>query len=1060
MTRGRMIRRRIAWWWALGLGASGVGPMGAQSPIPDSAFTAMRWRLVGPFRGGRALAIEGMPGDPATFYFGSVAGGVWRTRDAGTTWQSLTDDVPFASVGALALAPSAPNVIYVGTGEADMRSDITYGNGIWKSTDAGRHWAHLGLSDTRQIGRILVDPHDPNLVLVAALGHAYGPNGERGVYRSTDGGVSWQKVLFRNDQTGAIDLASDPTDPRTVYASLWQAQRTPWSQYPPNGGPGSGVFKSTDEGQTWTELSGHGLPGGELGRVGLAVGRNSGGRIVYALCSQANEAPGLYRSDDGGASWRLVGHDRRMGRGWYFGQVFLDPANADVVYVPNQSILQSVDGGRTFRVIKGSPGGDDYHYVWIDPTNSRHLAFASDQGVGVSLDGGATWSDWYNQPTGQFYHVATDWRWPYWIYGAQQDAGSIATASRSDFGEITFRDWFPPGAGESGYIVPDPRDSMIVYGGGTYGEVFRFDRVTNQTQDIAPWPRARFGQAMPDRTYRFTWTSPLVFDPIDKRSLYFGSQAVLRTTDGGLHWETVSPDLTRGGGGARSGTPGRRPGPTIETASAQGWGVIYTIAPSPVREGVIWAGTDNGRIQITTDGGGHWRDVTPSALTPWSKVSLIDASPFDAGTAYAAIDRHRLDDIGPHIYRTHDYGATWTRSDGGIPMGAYARAIRADPIRRGLLYAGTELGVFVSFDDGAHWQSLQLNLPVSPVHDLVVHDNDLLVATHGRSFWVLDDVSPLRTLTPDAVRAAAHLLPPSTAVRVRRSAGRDTPLPPEIPHGENPPAGAVIDYWLKSAPAGPVRLDILDSRGTLVRRYASDQPPDDPRALAPSEPPYFMDEWLPHVQAPSAHAGHNRFVWDLRYPRPGAPSYDYSIAAIAGQGTVLEPEGPLVVPGDYRVRLTVGEVSQTQPLRVVMDPRVHVTSHTFAAQFSLAERIWNAMANADALNQQLSAVRHGMGSDTGSALAHAIDSLDVDAISAGLGGLETAVEGADREPTASMQAGATDLESQLAVVKARWDGFVQRDVEALNAKRQASGTPAIQVPRVMARRMRGGEEQR
>jgi hypothetical protein len=619
--------------------------------------------------------------------------------------------------------------------------------------------------------------------------------------------------------------------------------------------------------------------------------------------------------------------------------------------------------------------------MWIDPANSRHVAFASDQGVGVSFDYGATWSEWFNQPTAQFYHVITDNRWPYWIYGAQQDAGSMAVASRSDFGAITYREWIQPGAGESGMIAPDPLDSNIVYGGNTYGGLLRFDRTTNQTQDIQPWPRDAFGMAMPDREYRFTWTSPLVFDPIDKRSLYFGSQRLMRTMDGGLHWDIVSPDLTLG--------------PT-EHAN---WGVIYAVAPSPKREGIIWAGTDNGKIQVTVDRGLHWHDMTPPDLAPWSKVSIIDASALDSATAYAAIDRHRLDDIAPYIYRTHDLGKHWSRADNGIPFGAYVRAVRADPVRKGLLYAGTERGVYVSHDDGDHWQSLQLNLPMSPIHDLVVHDGDLIVATHGRSFWVLDDVEPLR----ETANGDVHLFAPATTIRVRRSVNMDTPLPPETPHGDNPPAGAIIDYWLGSKPSGPVTLDILDAQGTVVRHFQSDQPGDDSTIASPKRPPSFTSDWLPRPVILPADSGLNRFVWDLRYPRPPAPGYEYSISAIPGAGTVADPEGPLVVPGTYRVRLTVGGVTQTQPLRVVLDPRVHVSPLVITGQLLVAKRIWNLMADADALTQAVG--------------DSALHSVHADEIASGLAKLLLMVESADRTAPDRVLSAMVDFESQLTVAR-------------------------------------------
>ena len=1028
------------------------------NPIPERAYGALHWRFLGPFRGGRALAIEGVPGDPATMYFGAVAGGVWRTRNAGVTWDALSDDQPFSSIGALALAPSNPQVIYVGTGEADMRNDITYGDGMWKSTDAGRHWTHLGLDSTRQIGRILVDPHDPDLLLVAALGHSYGPNAERGVFRSTDGGRTWRKVLYRDAHTGAIDLAFDPTDPRVVYAALWQAERPPWSQYPPNEGPGSGLFKSTDEGQTWTELTGHGLPAGALGRIGVAVARGSAGATVYAIFQEAEHTPGLYRSDDAGASWRLTSADPRFIRGWYFGQVFVDPTNADVVYVPDRGIFKSSDGGRTFAPFKSSPGGDDYHYVWIDPTNARHMAFAGDQGVGVSLDAGATWSDWYNQPTAQMYHVITDNRFPYRIYGTQQDVGgSVAIASRSDYGELTDRDWYPVGALEGGYVAIDPADTSatIVYGGGPYGVLFRFDRTTGQVQEVTPWPAGTFGEPMPDRKYRATWTSPLVFDPFLKHTLYFGVQMVLRSTDGGLHWAAASPDLT----GAVPGAPHADP-PTVATAAAAGWGVVYTIAPSPVRAGCIWAGTDNGRIHLTTDSGRQWRDVTPPGLLPWSKVSLIDASPLDPATAYAAIDRHRLDDIQAYIYRTHDGGRHWSRADAGLPDGAYVRAVRADPVRAGLLYAGTESGVYVSFDDGDHWQSLERDLPISPVHDLVVHGADLVVATHGRGFWLLDDVALLRQLTPASVAAGATLFRPEPAIRLRRSENQEVALPPEVPQGENPPAGAIIDYWLASAARTPVRIDILDATGAIVRHFTSDTPADSPEALSPTEAPFFTFDWLPRSEPPAAAAGGHRFIWDLRYPRPPARGYTYSISAIAGHGTVAEPEGPLVRPGSYIVRLTVDGTTYRQPLRVLLDPRVHVAPQALAAQLDLATRIWRAMADAHALDRAVDSVegslrtvpRSPADAATGGAadaLGRALAAVAVQPISDALSHIAIIVEAADREPPAQTRAVFTQLQSRLAAARARWDALVHTELAALNARLRTSGAAAIEAPRIV-----------
>jgi len=1046
----------------LGMLASALASAAPAQTIPPSAYGALRWRLIGPHRGGRVLAVAGVPGDPATWYFGAVGGGVWRTRNAGVTWEPLFDDQPVASIGALALAPSDPNVIYVGTGEASIRSDITYGAGVYKSTDGGAHWRALGLADTRHIGKVLVDPRNPDVVLVAALGHAYGPNPERGVFRSTDGGRTWTRVLYKDPDTGAIDLATDPGEPQIVYAALYQARRTPWEQYPPDEGPGSGLYKSTDGGATWTPLTGRGVPAGPLGRMGLAVAR--GGR-VYALIGAKTDA-GLYRSDDRGASWQLAGSDPRLtSRNWYFGRVTVDPQNPDVVYVPNVALLKSTDGGKTFTVLKGQPGGDDYHELWVDPRSPTRMIVGSDQGAVITLDGGRTWSSWFNQPTAQFYHVVTDEAFPYRVYGAQQDAGTAGVASRSDFGEITFRDWAPVGAGESGYIAPDPLDPDVVYGGDTYGGVHRFDRRTGQSQDISPWPVSTFGVPMSQRKYRFTWTSPLVFDRVDQHALYLGAQMVLRTRDGGLHWEAISPDLTGAGAtGAGAGPTAADTGPTIvANAAARGYGVVYTIAPSPRAAGLLWVGSDDGLIHRSSDGGGHWRNVTPQGLPAWSTISLIEASPFDTAVAYAAVDRHRVDDFAPYIYRTRDAGAHWTRADQGIGPQAYVQAVRADPERRGLLYAGTETGVYVSFDDGDHWQSLQLNLPVASVRDLAVHGRDLIAATHGRSFWVLDDLTPLRQLGDSALRAPVYVFTLAPAVRLRRSVSNDTPLPPEEPHGTNPPAGAVIDYLLRSVPPGAISLEIRDARGGLVRRFSSDD-----RPTPPAEPPQIADEWLPRIEPPTRNVGLNRFVWDLRYPPPPAARYGYSIAAIAAQGTVAEPQGPLVLPGAYEVRLGVEGQTYTRPLRVALDPRVKVADSALVAQLRLGLDIWNAMAEQHALVGSLRAARDeirglagrsldGATRESVAAFGRLTDSLARGLGDAGdeLASLETAVESADREPTKQARDVCSGLREEVTGAVRRWQRVVADELPALNRRLARQGAPAVQVSEPAADRRTG-----
>src|SRR5580765_356823 len=739
----------------------------SQQPDP-SLYGGLRWRMIGPHRGGRTVAVSGVEGQPNVYYFGGVAGGVFKTGNGGITWEPIFDSQPISSIGALAVAPSNPNIIYVGTGEADFRSDLTYGNGIYKSTDGGRTWKNIGLTASRHISRIAIDPRNPDLVFVAAMGSAYGPGPERGVFRSTDGGANWQKVLFRDENSGAIDVTLDPDHPQTVWAALLHDRRPPWSAYPPVTISGA-IYKSTDGGAVWNHVSAGGLPEGDWGRVVLAVARGTHGQRVYALIDAKDG--GLFKSDDGGQTWSRTGTDPRIrGRMWYFGELYVDPKNPDTVYIPNVSLYRSTDAGKTFVAIKGAPGGDDYHALWSDPGNPQRMIFGSGQGAGVSGDGGRTWSSWYNQPTAQFYHVAVDNEFPYHVYGAQQDSGSVFIISRSNDGSITFRDWHPAGAGESGYIAPDPADPNIIYGGGTYGELFRYDRRTGQAQIIAPDAIRNFGEVHPE--HRFTWTSPIVFSPQDSHTLYFGSQNVLRSTNQGNSWEKISPDLTGADLNASQEGP-----LTVANARARGHGVVYTIAPSPVSSGQIWAGTDSGLIQLTRDGGKNWSNVTPQGLSDWSKISIIDASHFDPGTAYAAVDRHRLDDLGPYIYRTHDFGKSWTRINTGIPEGAYVRVVREDPVRRGLLFAGTELGVFFSSNDGGSWQPLRLNMPASPVHDLVIKDNDLVAATHGRPFWILDDISPLRQLAAKPDAASTLLFLPSPAMRIRASTNHDTPLP-------------------------------------------------------------------------------------------------------------------------------------------------------------------------------------------------------------------------------------------------------------------------------------------
>ena len=1011
----------------------------------QTLFPELHWRMIGPFRGGRVLPALGVPGKPNEYLFGAVDGGVWKSENAGRTWRPIFDAEPIASIGAIAIAPSDPQVIYVGTGEADMRSDISFGDGMYKSTDGGATWRNIGLRDSRHIGSILVDPSDANIVLVAALGHAFGPNPERGVYRSTDGGSTWKQVLGKNDDTGAIDLCADPANPLIVYAALWQTRRPPWSVYAPTSGPGSGLYKSTDGGVTWNQITGNGFPSEGLGRIGTAVAPGNNGSRVYAVVD-AREG-GIYRSDDAGQNWRLVSSDARVWqRGWYFGGITADPRDPNVVYVSDTALYRSTDGGEHFDAIKGAPGGDDYHTLWIAPDDPSRMILGSDQGAAISVDRGATWSSWFNQPTAQFYHVTTDNRFPYRVYGAQQDSGTAAVISRSDYGQITFRDWSPIGGEESGYIVVDRSDPDVVFGGGPYGVLRRFNWTTAQTFDVSPAAIPFNGAKL-----RFTWTSPVVDSPQNPRVLYFGAQFVLRSEDAGQSWQAISPDLTLRNA-APAGAAPKEGGPGGEVG-----GVVYTIAPSPARAHEIWAGTDNGLIQLTLDEGAHWSNVTPPGVADWSLVSLIEASRYDAATAYAAVDRHQVDDFRPYIYRTHDSGKTWQQIVAGLPDNAYVHAVREDPVRKGLLFAGTETGVFVSFDDGNSWRPLQNNLPASSIRDLVIHGDDLVVATHGRAFWILDDIAPLRQWNQESMNQNARLYPPAHAIRVRRSENHDSPLPPETPVGTNPPAGAIFDYFLKSpAASDEVTLEVHDQQGNIVRKFSSSDT-ETPPAAPPEFPKYWLPKFTPLSNAPGAH----RFVWDLRYAPPAALHNEYSMAAIIGVGTITEPQGPLVPPGEYEVWLTSGGQTYKAALTVDMDPRVKIPREELIRQLELEQKIDNALTKATdaarsvaALREKLKALKSSLSEKSDA--KPILDSLaDLDkraesiqgnpeaqwpATPAGLIGedstlaaLSIAVGSADSAPTATASAAYEESTKHLHDLLAQWESL-QKDFALLNRK--------------------------
>jgi photosystem II stability/assembly factor-like uncharacterized protein len=872
-----------------------IAPLLTAQTFSLTNYAGLRWREIGPFRGGRTVGATGIAGQPNVFYIGVNNGGVWKTDDFGRTWKPIFDDQPTGSIGAIAIAPSDPNTIYVGSGEGLQRPDLSTGDGMYKSTDGGKTWRHLGLRDAQQIPAILVDPHNPNRLFVAVLGHPYGPNSERGVFRSTDGGQTWQKVLYKDDRTGAVDLAFDPRNPETVYAVLWQAQQAPWE----NGtfsGANSGLFKSTDGGTTWNPLTG-GLPTfaqGGLGRIGIAIADSDPNRM-YALVEARGDAGGVYRSDDAGATWKRTNGEQRIhGRGSDFACVRVDPKNKDVIYVANTSTYRSDDAGQSFTAIKGAPGGDDYHTIWINPSNPDIILLATDQGATITVNHGATWSSWYNQPTAQFYHVITDNQTPYWVYGGQQESGSAGVSSRGNDGQITFREWHPVGAEEYDYIAPDPLNRNIIY--GSHGT--RFNRVTGVVEQVSP-----------RGNYRYLRTAPLLFSYVDPRVLYLGAQVVLKTTNGGHNWEAISPDLTREAYEIPASVASYGDA-TKEQATRRG--VVYAIGPSHLNVNVLWGGTDDGLIHLTRDGGKTWKNVTPPGMTPWSKVAQLDASHFDDDTVYAAVNRLRLDDLKPHIYRTHDAGATWTETVRGLPDGP-VNAVREDPVRKGLLFAATELAVFVSFNDGDDWQPLRQNMPATSVRDLVVHGDDLVVGTHGRGFWILDDISPLRNLT-----AETNLYQPRPTYRYPRNTNTDTPLPPEEPAGQNPPDGAILYYNLKSAASGPVTIDILDSTGKVLSRFEStDQPPPpDPLLNVPTY-------WIRPFARPGAAAGMHRFVWDLHAaPVAGGRRRggEYPISAI--HQDTPGAQGEWMPPGVYTVKLTVDGRTYTRQLTVLPDPRM------------------------------------------------------------------------------------------------------------------------------------------
>jgi photosystem II stability/assembly factor-like uncharacterized protein len=929
----------------LTIAGSGVSPAQTNiSPITQD----MQWRLVGPFRGGRTRAITGVPGRPHTFLAGAVNGGVWKTDDDGRTWMPIFDSQATQSIGAIAVSPSDPSIIYVASGEGLHRPDLSVGNGVYRSSDGGKSWVHLSLEDSQQIPSIVVDPRDANRVYAAVLGHPYGPSTERGVFRSLDGGATWSKVLDQGENTGSSFIRIDPFDANILYAGFWNARSGPWEDKTMYNGPHGGLFKSTDGGDHWRPLT-DGLPQG-LSQLDVAVAPSARGRLYATVATssdpaaQGGAAPsvGIYRSDDGGEHWRVATNDTRPALrigGGDLPILTVDPKNAETLYSASIVIMKSTDGGSHWTSFRGAPGGDDYQQIWISPDDSQHIAVAGDQGILVTVNGGRTWSTWYNQPTAQLYHVSVTPTYPYRLCSGQQESGSVCVSNRGNDGIVTFREWHPVGVIEYGYVAPDPLDADVIYGAGR-NVVTKTHLSTGQVQNISPIPLSS-----PDiRTDR---TEPILFSPQDPHRLYYAANRLYASSDGGESWQAISDDLTR----PSSGSPPSVGAMHADKAELQR-GVIYSVAASPVTKGLLWAGTDDGLIWVTQNEGGAWSNITPAELGPWSKVTQIEASHFDANVAYASVSRFRLDDLKPYLYRTRDGGKNWHSITSGLPQDAPVNAVREDPMRRGLLYAATERAVWMSFDDGEHWQSLQLNLPHTSMRDLVIHDQDLIVATHGRSFWVLDDIGPLREVIGAATQVT--LLKPSPAIRARRSTGSDTPIPPDEPAGHNPPDGAVIDYYLPQAAKGAVTIEVLDSSGAVVRRASSTDSVG--FSAAEREKELIPEYWIRQPKALAATAGMHRLIWDLHGTTPRAAKRSFPISAVP-RDTPQEPSGPRVVPGVYRVRLEIGSRKWEQPLTVMPDPRVSIGQQDYAAQFALAKGLAEALDASSAKVQEVKSLR-------------------------------------------------------------------------------------------------------
>jgi photosystem II stability/assembly factor-like uncharacterized protein len=1031
-----MMRRSLTISFLILLAIYRLVPPAHSQALDTKLLGELHWRNVGPFRGGRTRAVSGVPGQPNVFYVGAVNGGVWKTTDFGRTWMPIFDHEATGSIGALGVAPSDPKVIYVASGEGLHRPDLSVGDGIYKSTDGGATWTHLGLRDGQQISQMAVDAHDPNRVFVAVAGHPYGPNPERGIYRSTDGGNTFEKILYKDENIGAGDVKIDPSDSNIVYATLWEAREGPWENGEWNG-TGGGIFKSTDGGQNWQPLAG-GLPNGIV-QAYVAIARSDPKHLFASVATK--DKVELYRSADGGDTWTIATTDARPKARIGGGDLpvpMIDPKNPDVTYMVSTVTWKSTDGGTSWTGFRGAPGGDDYQNIWINPHDSNTIILTSDQGAIVTVNGGATWSSWYNQPTAQMYHVNADNAFPYRLCSGQQESGSACISSRGNDGEITFRDWHPVAAEEYGYVVPDPLDPDIVFG----GKLTRYDRRTTQAQNVIP-------EAIPGPDFRVVRTEPIVFSPLDPHLLYFASNTLWSTRDGGQSWRQISPDLT----GKTWEVPATvgifRSEPSAQPRQR---GVIYAVAPSPLEINRIWAGTDDGLIWITIDGGANWNNITPPHLLAWQKVSVLEASHFDRETAYAAINTLRLDDLRPHIYRTRDSGKTWVETTSGIPANENVNSVREDPKVKGLLFAGTERAVYASFDDGDHWQSLRLNMPATSVRDLTIKDNDLAVGTHGRGFWILDDITPLRQLNDKVIASNAFLFAPELAYRVRWDTNTDTPLPPDEPAGQNPPDGTIFNYYLKSIATSSVTLEIVDSAGAVVRRYSSagPVPPPDPELPIPAY-------WLRPPQKLSAAPGLHRFVWDTHYPPVPGMKPDYSIAAVPWN-TPPAPTSPWVMPGKYSVVLTVDGQRYTQPLTIEMDPRVKASNADLQKQFELSKQIYDdllmlqpAMEQAASAMAKLKSMREKASGAEGATIDAALQELDLLQGGEGrrrpgpqtntLSGLRTSLmetlsvlQDVDAAPTTQTAQAVPKLNESTNSLVQRWKEFAGKELARLNVQ--------------------------